>query len=124
MLSPTSVTRSHTAVLKATEHTTYAGQRSVVPTQMRRGSVRRLLRGDLYIGRGCRQRGLAKSCWCNDYKVSVHGRATAISKFSEKLQYDDALRADVWSLSGLRLLCHCTPMQSCHADVIIGEYRR
>ena len=102
----------------------YADTPWVVPARGCLDSVRRLLRGDLYIGRGCRQRGLAKSCWCNDYKASVHGRATAISKFSEKLQYDDALRADVWSLSGLRLLCHCTPMQSCHADVIIGEYRR
>ena len=48
--------------------------------------VRSLKRGDLHIGRGARQRGLGRSRWCNDHKVSLHGRTTAIAKFSEKLQ--------------------------------------
>ena len=103
---------------------TYEDTPLVVPTRGHLDAVRRMLRGDLYIGRGCRQRGLARSRWCNDFKVSVHGRATAISKFSKKLQQDEALRADVWSLSGLRLLCHCTPVQDCHADIIIQEFVR
>ena len=29
----------------------------------------------------------------------------------------------LWTLSGLRLLCHCKPGQACHGDVIIKKFR-
>ena len=34
------------------------------------------------------------------------------------------LRAKLWTLSGLRLVCHCKPTQACHADSIIEEFKR
>ena len=60
--------------------------------------------GDYCIGRGCRQRNLGKSPYCNDYKVSVHGRERAISQFAQKLKRDGEIRARLWTLSGLRLV--------------------
>ena len=33
------------------------------------------------------------------------------------------LTSALWTLSGLRLVCHCTERQSCHADILIRAYR-
>ena len=77
--------------------------------------------GDFYIGRGCRQRGLGRE-YCNDFKVAVHGREVAISKFAEKLASGHGLRSRLWRLSGLRLVCRCRPSQACHGDVFIREF--
>ena len=43
----------------------------VVPILGNLDHARRLLRGDFYVGRGCKQRGLQRSLYANDYKVSV-----------------------------------------------------
>ena len=78
----------------------------------------------IFFGRGSRQRDLAKSLYCNDYKVSQHGRERAISQFAQKLKRDEELRAKLWTLSGLRLIYHCKLSQACHADAINDEFSR
>ena len=60
----------------------------VLPIRGCLDSVRRLLKGDLYIGRGSRQRSLVKSRYCNTFKVSEVGREMAIDKFRESLRQD------------------------------------
>ena len=85
-------------------------------------SIRSFTKGDLYIGRGSRQRKLLRSSYCNNYKVAEVGRAQAISLFREHLHGDKALYASLWTLSGRRLVCHCKPTQSCHGDVLIEEF--
>ena len=51
----------------------------VLPVRGHLDSIKRLLKGDLYIGRGSKQRCLAKSRCCNTFEVSQHGRAAAIA---------------------------------------------
>ena len=46
----------------------------------------------------------------------------AISKFRESLQADNALRNDLWTLSGLRLICHCKAHEKGHADTVIEKF--
>ena len=94
-----------------------------MPTRGHLDDVRRLLRGDYYVGRGSRQRGLRRSFYANDYKVSVYGRETAIRHFTHKLATDTELQQGLRSLSGTRLLCHCKPTEACHADSIISAFR-
>ena len=55
----------------------------VLPVRGHLDAVKRLLMGDLYIGRGSRQRSLGKSRYCNNYKVSEFGRDAAITKFRD-----------------------------------------
>ena len=86
--------------------------------------IRCMMVGDYHIGRGSRERGLGKSAYSNDYKVSQYGRERAISQFAQKLQRDAELRAKLWTLSGLRLVCHCKSSQACHSDSTIEEFRR
>ena len=95
----------------------------VVPVRGHLDSIKRLLRGDVYIGRGSRQRSLLKSRYCNTFKVSQVGRSIAISSFREALRADPALRNSLWTLSGTRLVCHCRATEDCHGDVLIEEFR-
>ena len=69
----------------------YCSTPLVLPTRGHLDSVKRLLKGDVYIGRGSRQRSLKKSRFCNNYNVSVHGRDVAIARFREMLLQDEAL---------------------------------
>ena len=85
--------------------------------------MNRFLKGDLYIGRGSRQRSLKKSRHCNNYKVAVYGRDVAITKFREMLLQDKTLHRSLWTLSGRRLICHCRPTERCHGDVLIEQFR-
>ena len=96
----------------------------ILPVRGSLEDVKRLMRGDFYIGRGSRQRSLKRSTYANDFKVSEFGRETAISKFGEKMATDVILQSTLWTLSGARLLCHCSARQACHADVIIEACRR
>ena len=75
------------------------------------------------MGRGASPRGLGRSVFCHTYKVSQFGRAVAIQKFADTLKADQKLRDLVWTLSGLRLVCHCLAEQACHADEIVREFR-
>ena len=93
----------------------------VVPARGYLEDIRRLMKGDYYIGRGSKQRGLKRSAFANPHKVSVHGRCEAVRRFGTSLAQDDELQQMVWLLSGCRLVCHCTPAQECHDDVLIQE---
>ena len=95
----------------------------IVPIRGHLDTIRRMLRGDFYIGRGSRQLGLSCSEFANDLKVSVHGREVSISKFTQKLAESDYLKSQLRSLSGKRLVCHCRPGQACHGDAIISALR-
>ena len=64
----------------------------VLPLRGYLDDIKRMMVGDFYIGRGCQQRGLGRSEYCNDFNVAVHGREVAISKFAEKLSSDHGLR--------------------------------
>ena len=79
----------------------------VIPIRAHLDSVRRLLKGDIYIGRVSRQRSLPKNRYCNNFKVSVHGREAAIAGFRDMLLRDRKLYSSVRTLSGTRLVCHC-----------------
>ena len=94
----------------------------VLPIRRCLDSVKRLLKGDLYIGRGSRQRSLSKSRYFNTFKVSEVGREMAIDKFRETLLHDQTLYRSLWTLSGRRLLCHCRLHEKCHGDVLIQEF--
>ena len=52
-------------------------------------------RGDVYIGRGNRQRDLAPSIWGNPYKVKDYGRAVAIAKFTSHLSESTELLGEI-----------------------------
>ena len=81
-------------------------------------SIKQPMRGDLFIGRGSRQRSLKKSLWCNPFKVSEYGRDVAGSMFEDHLRTDQDLNDALWQVSGARLVCYCRPGESCHADII------
>ena len=85
-------------------------------------AVKRFMKGDYYIGRGCRQCSLGCSPLANPFKVAKHGRERAIELFTKHLNDDISLRSSIWMLSGLRLLCHCGLQQSCHADALISAF--
>ena len=69
----------------------FAATPLVLPVRGHLDSIKRPLKGDLYIGRGSRQRSLGKSRYCNTYKVSQYGRPMAISKFRETMLADKGL---------------------------------
>ena len=50
----------------------------VLPVRGHLDSIKQLMLGDLYIGRGPRQRGLKKSLWCNPFKVSACPRSIEV----------------------------------------------
>ena len=83
-----------------------------------------LMVGDIYIGRGFGQRSLPKSWFCDIYKISQYGRTAAIEHYCKYLSENPGLRSATWTLTGCRLLCHCTRTQDCHADALIGEFKR
>ena len=96
----------------------------IVPIRGHLDSIKRLLKGDVYIGRGSRQRSLPKSRYCNTFKVSQVGRAVAISSFRQALLADPALHNSLWTLSGTRLVCHCRATEDCHGDVLVEEFKK
>ena len=94
-----------------------------VPTRGHLDSIRRFMKGDLYIGRGSRQRKLLCSWYCNNYKVAEVGRVKAISLFRQHLCGDKVLYGSLWTLSGRRL-CVTANQQCCHGDVLIEEFAK
>ena len=96
----------------------------IVPVRANLDMVRKLMKGDCYVGRGSRQRGLEKSRFANPYKVASYGRESAVALFRQDMETDQKLRSSLWTLSGLRLICHCSDHQSCHADCLIEAYEK
>ena len=76
------------------------------------------MKGDLYIGRGV----LVAAGSQNPYKVAKFGRARAVELFAKHLDDNRQLQSAIWTLSGLRLVCHCAAQQPCHADILISAY--
>ena len=102
---------------------TYANTPMVVPTRAWLDEVRKFMRRLLHRP-GFNPEGSDTELFCNDYKVSVYGRKEAIWRFEQKLKRDPVLRETLWTMSGLRLICHCKPTQECHGDAIIREFRQ
>ena len=96
----------------------------VVPTRGFLDDIKRLMLGDIYIGRGSKQRSLLKGKFSNPYKVSQHGRSQAVFRFEQHFRQTKELEADIWTLSGTRLVCHCRESQECHGDVLVREFKR
>ena len=96
----------------------------VLPIRGHLDAIKRLLKGDLYIGRGSRQRSLGKSRHCKTFKVSQYGRTAAISGFQDALLSDQQLYDSLWTLSGRRPVRHCRPFEKCHGDVLIEQFRK
>ena len=63
--------------------------------------VRAMMNGDCYIGRGWRQRGLARSPFCNNDRVAKFGRQAAIELFRET--FDDHPSTHGSALDALRM---------------------
>ena len=77
--------------------------------------------GFVYIGRGNSSRQLAKSIWHNPFPVAGD-RAAAIRQFRNYLFHNELLLAQLSTLRGAKLGCHCAPQEPCHADVIIQAH--
>ena len=92
---------------------------AVVPICGHLDSFRSLMLGDVHIERGARERDLPKSIWGNPFKVAKYGRRMAIDEYAKTLVPDGDSYTRTWTLSGCRLVCHCTPNQACHADSLI-----
>ena len=103
--------------------TSFAETPLIVPTSDSLERVRALMVGDMYVGRGSRQRGLTKSVFCNPFRVSDYGRSHAVKLFHQHLDGSHELQRDLWLLSGLRLLCHCQRGEECHGDVLILKFK-
>ena len=74
----------------------------VVPVRGHLDTVRRLLRGDFYVGLGCKQRDLQRSLYANDYKV-------AVERFTAKLSQDTEFQENLHTLSGKEIV---VPLQA------------
>ena len=94
----------------------------VVPIRGDLDDIARLMAGDLYIGRGSRQRGLLGSPFSNCYKVGEYGRVNAIHLFGQYLVDSLELIKLVPSVSGKSLVCHCSKVQSCHGDILVKKF--
>ena len=57
------------------------------------------------------------------YKVVEYSRLNAIRMFGQYLDRNAELIRQIPSLTGKRLVCHCAPTQSCHADALIRKFR-
>ena len=57
-----------------------------------------------------------KSQFSNPYKVGEFTRENAIRMYEQFLDCSPELNRQVQSLSGKRLVCHCSKAQLCHAS--------
>ena len=79
----------------------------VVPYGAWVDEVKTVKQGDIYVGRGSKQRGLLPSFWANRYKVSKFGIDRAVELHRAEVQEVPQYGLKVHELSGKRLLCHC-----------------
>ena len=94
----------------------------VVPSWV--DEVKALKQGDVYVGRGNKQRGLLPSFWANRYKVSKFGRDRAVELHRSEVLEDPQFGERVHELSGKRLLCHCRATERCHAENLQELFRK
>lgn len=79
----------------------------------------------VYIGRGSAQLCLGRSPWANPFVIGVHrGRHELVRKNEELLNDSPHLLADLASLSGCALVCHCALHERCRSDAIIASFLR
>ena len=95
----------------------------VVPSRAWVDEVKTFKKGDVYIGRGSKQRGLLPSFWANRNKVSKFRRDRAVELHATEVQEDPQYRLRIHELSGKRLLCHCRAAEKCHADNLRALFR-
>ena len=79
---------------------------------------------DIYIGREwASRRGrrfLAASRWANPFKVhDASSRGECLDRYESHVRASPGLLAALPELQGRRLVCHCSPGQSCHGDVLV-----
>ena len=75
----------------------------VLPTRADLETVKRMMKGDTYIGRGCRQRGLTRSVFGNPYKLCDYGRSQAVAKYRQLLDDSPELSSQLINHLGRRL---------------------
>ena len=86
---------------------------SILPVIGHLDSIRRLTKGNLFFGRGCRQRSLvAASSQIQWQSLEEH----------EQLNFSRSTWMTIHF--GPCLLCHCGAQQPCHADILISAYSR
>ena len=102
---------------------TFEATAMVFPIRCHLDAIKRLLKGDLYIGRGSKQRSLGKRRHCNTFKASQYGRAAVITGFRDALLSDQKLYDSLWTISGRRLVCRCRASEKCHGEVLVEEFR-
>jgi len=77
---------------------------------------------DLYIGRNAR---FGDAGWGNPFKIGRDGDASqCCAQFEQHVLSSELLLARLEGLRGRRLRCHCPPSAPCHADILVGLYRR
>ena len=74
----------------------------VIPSRACLAEVKTLKQGDIYVGRGSKQRGLLPSFWATRYKVSF-GRDRAVALHRAEVREDPQYGRRVHELSGKRL---------------------
>ena len=114
---------NHDLSLRSALDEDFASTPQIIPVRGNLDSVRALMKGDCHTGCGCRQCGLTRSKFANPYKVAQFGREQAIALSARHLETEPQLKSSLWTLSGLRLVCHCGKRQACHADSLIAEYK-
>ena len=77
----------------------------------------------LYVGRACPRLKLPASMWARPYVASgpraQYSPAEAVAKYRELVLRSPVMLAQLSSLSGKVLLCHCRTDMPCHRDVLI-----
>ena len=95
----------------------------VVPSRAWVDEVKVLKKGDIYVGRGSKQRGLLPSFWANRYTLSEFGRDRAVELHTTGVREDLQYGRRVHELSSKRLLCHCRTTEKCHAENLQDLFR-
>ena len=73
----------------------------VIPSRAWVDEVKTLKQGDVYVGRGSKQRGLLPSFWANRCKVSKFGRDRSVELHRAEIQEDPQHGLNVPELSGV-----------------------
>lgn len=94
-----------------------------IPKRAFLGAVVNWLPEHVYIGRGAK--GHPRSRWANPVKIAGEtNRARAVEEFRNLLHRSPEMLAELPTLAGKTLVCHCLPKMACHADPIIEAFRQ